>query len=147
MQDCYAYAGLFGSAFLAASLFPAQSELLLAGLIASEAYSLVLLLTAATVGNVLGSTVNWALGRYLNRLSERRWFPIKKRNLNRAENWYRKYGRWSLLLSWAPVIGDPITLAAGVLREPLLPFLGIVTIAKLGRYLFVAGTVSGWLNM
>jgi membrane protein YqaA with SNARE-associated domain len=60
---------------------------------------------------------------------------VKANALARASTWYQRYGKWSLLLSWAPVIGDPLTLVAGVLREPLGPFLLLVTLAKVGRYL------------
>lgn len=132
---------------MAATLLPAQSELLLGGLIASGDYPLGLLLLSATAGNVLGSTVNWALGRYFNHLRDRSWFPIKKPALAQAENWYHKYGRWSLLLSWVPVIGDPLTLLGGILHEPLPSFLAIVTIAKLGRYLIVAAVSLGLLAL
>jgi membrane protein YqaA with SNARE-associated domain len=82
------------------------------------------------------------LGRGIEHFRDRRWFPVKPAALARAERWYGRYGRWSLLLSWAPVIGDPLTMIAGVLREPLPTFLVIVTIAKVGRYLAVA-----WLVM
>ena len=143
MEILSAYLGLFGAAFVAATLLPAQSELLLAGLVASGDHSLALLIGFATAGNVLGSAVNWALGRYCNHLSNRRWFPIKKPALARAEKWYHRFGRWSLVLSWAPVIGDPLTLLAGILREPLPSFLLIVGVAKLGRYLVVAGVALG----
>jgi Predicted membrane protein len=102
-----------------------------------------LLILAATTGNILGSTANWVLGRYFSHLKERRWFPIKKAQLEKAGHWYHKYGRWSLLLSWVPIIGDPLTLLAGILREPLPSFLAIVAIAKLGRYLAVAGAALG----
>jgi protein-S-isoprenylcysteine O-methyltransferase Ste14 len=67
----------------------------------------------ASVGNVAGSVINWALGRGIEHFRERRWFPIKPAALARAERWYARYGRWSLLLSWAPVIGDPLTMIAG----------------------------------
>lgn len=138
-----AYLGLFAAAFVAATLLPAQSELLLGGMIASGDYSVPLLILAATAGNILGSTANWVLGRYFYHLRERRWFPIKKARLEKAERWYHKYGRWSLLLSWAPIIGDPLTLLAGILREPISSFLVIVAIAKFGRYLAVAGAALG----
>ena len=138
-----AYLGLFAAAFVAATLLPAQSELLLGGMIASGDYSVPLLILAATAGNILGSTANWVLGRYFYHLRERRWFPIKKARLEKAERWYHKYGRWSLLLSWTPIIGDPLTLLAGILREPISSFLVIVAIAKLGRYLAVAGAALG----
>ncbi|HIU17802.1 MAG TPA: DedA family protein [Candidatus Avidesulfovibrio excrementigallinarum] len=131
--------GMFLSAFIAATLFPAQSELVLAGLLAAGDVPPVWLIGVATCGNVLGSVVNWGLGRACHRFSGRRWFPVRPDALERASNWYRRYGRWSLLLSWAPVIGDPLTLAAGLLKEPLTSFLLLVTVAKLGRYLAVAG--------
>lgn len=130
--------GLFLAAFAAATIIPAQSELVLAGLIAGGSGPVWLLISVATVGNTLGSAVNWLLGRFFNRFRAKRWFPVKEETLARAENWYRKYGRWSLLLSWVPFIGDPLTLAAGLLREPLASFIVIVALAKLARYLVVA---------
>nr|WP_296303901.1 YqaA family protein [uncultured Desulfovibrio sp.] len=141
MSTCWAMIGLFLSSFLAATLFPAQSELALAGLLTSGTGSPALLIGVATLGNTLGSLVNWLLGRWAHRLGRRRWFPLKGDALRKAERWYHRYGRWSLLLSWAPVIGDPLTLAAGLLREPLAPFLLLVALAKLGRYLVIAWLV------
>ena len=100
--------------------------------------NVILLVVVAIFGNVLGAILNWYLGRWVNRFSDRRWFPIKPLQLSRATLWYRKYGRWSLLLSWLPFIGDPITVAAGVMREPLLSFVLIVGFAKAARYIMVA---------
>ncbi len=141
MTTCWALIGLFLSSLLAATLFPAQSELALAGMLTGNVAHPALLVGIATLGNTLGSLVNWLLGRWAHRLGERRWFPLKGDALRKAEAWYHRYGRWSLLLSWAPVIGDPLTLAAGLLREPLLPFLLLVALAKLGRYLVIAWLV------
>lgn len=141
MAACWAVGGLFLSSFLAATLLPAQSELALAGLLSHDVAAPALLIGVATLGNTLGSLVNWLLGRWAHRLGERRWFPVKGDALRKAEAWYHRYGRWSLLLSWAPIIGDPLTLAAGLLREPLLPFLLLVGLAKLGRYLVIAWLV------
>jgi membrane protein YqaA with SNARE-associated domain len=138
------YAGLFVAAFAAATLLPAQSELLLAGMVLSQKYSVGLLLLVASLGNVLGSTVNWLLGLFLARFEGRRWFPVDRSKIAKAEAWYRRYGRWSLLLSWVPVIGDPLTVVAGVLREPLPVFLALVTLAKVGRYLAVAALAGAW---
>lgn len=141
------YIGLFGVAFLAATIFPAQSELLLAYLLRSGEHSWILLLAVATLGNVLGSVVNWLLGRSIERFRNYRWFPVSDDGLERAERWYNRWGKWSLLLSWAPLVGDALTVIAGVLRVPFVIFLGLVLIAKAGRYgviaLAVAGTFPG----
>ncbi len=138
MAELGIYAGLFAVAFLAATILPAQSELGLAGLVVSGHHNVILLVAVASVGNTLGAVVNWGLGRGVERFSRRRWFPVKPEQLKRASGWYHRYGRWSLLLSWAPFIGDPLTVAAGVLREPLASFLILVTLAKTGRYIAVA---------
>ncbi|MBG6208324.1 membrane protein YqaA with SNARE-associated domain [Labrenzia sp. EL_126] len=130
--------GLFGISFLAATLLPAQSELGLSGLIYLESAPVLLLVMTASLGNTLGSLVNWGLGRSAIRFSDARWFPVKPEKLERATAWYQRYGRWSLLMSWAPVIGDPLTLAAGLLRERFWPFLLLVALAKTGRYVVVA---------
>jgi membrane protein YqaA with SNARE-associated domain len=127
------YLGLFAVSLLAATVLPAQSEVVLAGMILAERYHLWLLILVASVGNVLGSVVNWFLGRFIAHFEGRRWFPVKRDQIAKAERWYQRYGYWSLLLSWAPVIGDPLTVVAGVLREPLPVFLVLVTIAKVGR--------------
>ena len=141
MIDLATYGGLFAIAFLAASIFPAQSEAALAGLLMGEAYPPAALITVASVGNVLGSVVNWMLGRGVGRLRNRIWFPANQAMFSRAEQWYQRYGRWSLLLSWAPVVGDPLTVVAGVLKEPFWSFLAIVALAKTTRYVLLAGAV------
>ncbi|WP_085586081.1 MULTISPECIES: YqaA family protein [unclassified Pseudomonas] len=139
-----AYVGLFLAAFGAATLLPLQSEAALVGLLASDRYWLWGLLAVATVGNVLGSLVNWWLGRGLERYQDRRWFPVSPRHMDRARTHYRRFGRWSLLFSWLPVIGDPLTLVAGAMREPLARFLLIVTFAKGARYGVLALLTLGW---
>jgi membrane protein YqaA with SNARE-associated domain len=132
-----AYLGLFAVAFVAATLLPMGSEAFLVAMVLSDRYLLWALVLFATAGNVLGSVVNWWLGAYLSRFKDRTWFPANANQLAKAEQHYQRYGRWSLLLSWLPVVGDPLTVIAGVLREPLWRFILIVTIAKLGRYLVV----------
>jgi membrane protein YqaA with SNARE-associated domain len=140
------YVGLFAAAFGAATLLPLQSEALLVGLIVSDRYWLWGLLAVATLGNVLGSLVNWWLGRGIERFQDRRWFPVSAKHMATARKHYERYGHWSLLLSWMPVIGDPLTLIAGVMREPLGRFVLIVTVAKAARYAVVALLTSGWLG-
>lgn len=139
-----AYVGLFMSALVAATILPMQSEAVLVSLLASSAYSPMVLIGVATVGNVLGSVINWYLGRFLMQFRDRRWFPASQSQLDKAQRWYHRYGRWSLLGSWLPLVGDPLTVVAGVLKEPLLPFLVLVTIAKGARYLILAGIVLAW---
>ncbi|MDO8697184.1 MAG: YqaA family protein [Pseudomonas sp.] len=133
-----AYVGLFVLALLAATLLPMQSEAGLVALLLTDSYSVSGLLLAAIAGNTLGSTINWWLGRSLSRFQQRRWFPVTPAQLQRAQHWYQRYGRWSLLLSWLPIVGDPLTLVAGVLREPLPSFLLLVLLAKSARYLLLA---------
>ena len=138
MADLAVYAGLFSAALIAATVFPFQSEAVLVGLVLTEAYPAALLVMVASVGNVAGSCINWGIGRGVESFRHRKWFPVKPEQLQRGSRWYRRYGKWSLLLSWAPVIGDPLTVAAGVLREPFWSFLCLVAIAKTGRYLLLA---------
>lgn len=102
------YGGLFLTALVAATLLPAQSELLLGTLLVQSGEPAWALITVATLGNSAGSAVNWWLGRYLTRFQDRRWFPFSPKSLRKAEGWYHHYGRWTLLCSWMPVIGDPL---------------------------------------
>nr|MBF0684579.1 DedA family protein [Pseudomonas sp.] len=144
MLDLSAYLGLFLAALAAATLLPMQSEAALVGLLLSDAFAPWALLLVATAGNVLGSVINWLLGRSLERFRERRWFPVSASGLARAQGSYRRWGRWSLLLSWVPLIGDPLTVIAGTLREPLWSFLLLVTLAKGARYLLLTAFTLGW---
>ena len=141
MVNLLAYGGLFAAAFLAATLLPLQSEALLTGLLIAGNQPVGMLVLAASAGNVMGSVVNWWAGRYVERFSGRKWFPVKAETLQRAEKWYRHYGRWTLLLSWVPVIGDPLTVIAGILKEPLWSFLMFVGVAKPVRYIAIAAAL------
>lgn len=145
MLDIAAYAGLFVAAFLAATIFPMQSEAILVGLILSGDYSTPALLAVASVGNTLGAAVNWGLGRGIERFRDHRWFPASAESLEKAQTWYRRYGKWSLLLSWLPIGGDALTVIAGVLREPLPTFLLLVFIGKAARYAMLAAATHGFL--
>jgi len=142
--DLAAYGGLFTTALVAATILPAQSELLLAALLTAGDQNPVLLVAFASLGNVLGSIINWGLGRFLIHLRHRRWFPLKPEVFDRAVGWYNRYGLWSLLLAWVPVIGDPLTVVAGALRVDLLRFTALVAIGKVGRYVFIALSVLWW---
>lgn len=128
---------LFLSAFGAATLLPLQSEAVLVGLLANMQYSVWLLVAVASLGNILGSCVNWWLGLKVEEYKNKKWFPVSEQKMLQAQGIYQKYGFWSLLLSWVPIIGDPITLIAGLLKENFVRFVVMVSIAKMGRYLFV----------
>jgi len=131
------YLSLFIISFLAATILPFSSELTLAGLMATSSYDNLLLLIAASLGNVLGSVINWILGFYSRNLSKKKWFPIKDEQIEKSSKWFNKFGRWSLLFAWVPIIGDPLTLAAGLLRVKFTKFLILVTIGKVSRYLVI----------
>ncbi|WP_286917222.1 MULTISPECIES: YqaA family protein [Pseudomonas] len=144
MFELTSYLGLFLAAFGAATLLPMQSEAVLVGMLLSDRYIISTLLAVAIVGNVLGSVLNWVLGRCVERFRHKRWFPVSEAKLAKAQQSYLRYGHWSLLLSWVPIIGDPLTVVAGVMREPFWRFLLIVTLAKGMRYLVLAAVALGW---
>ena len=131
------YLSLFTISFLAATILPFSSELTLAGLIATSDYDNLLLLIVASFGNVLGSVVNWALGFYSRNLTNKKWFPFKDKQIENSSKWFSKFGKWSLLFAWVPVIGDPLTLVAGLLRVKFFEFLILVMIGKISRYLVI----------
>lgn len=146
MTDAAAYGGLFASAFFAATLLPGSSEAALAGLLAAGRGDPGLLLAVATVGNVLGSVVNWLCGRFLAAFRDRRWFPVAPRRYDQAIGWYARCGRWSLLFAWLPIVGDPLTVAAGTLKTPLGGFVVLVAIGKLARYAVVLALAQSWVG-
>ncbi|WP_207480393.1 YqaA family protein [Arenibaculum pallidiluteum] len=129
-----ALTGLFGVSFLAATVLPAQSELVLAGLLADGRIDPWLLVAVASLGNTLGAVVNWGLGRGVERLRRLPGMGVSERAYRRAEDWFRRFGAWTLLLSWAPFFGDALTVAAGALRTPFVLFLVLVAIGKTARY-------------
>ena len=131
------YLSLFSISFLAATILPFSSELTLAGLMTTSNYDNLLLLIVASLGNILGSVVNWILGFYSRNLSTKRWFPFKDKQIEKSSKWFNRFGRWSLLFAWVPIIGDPLTLVAGLLRVKFVEFLILVTIGKVSRYIIV----------
>jgi len=145
VSDLITYGGLLVAAFLAATLLPAQSEALLASLVIADRQPVLALLAVASLGNIAGSASNWLLGRWIEHYRDRKWFPVTPQALARAEGAYRRWGHWSLLASWVPIIGDPLTLVAGVLREPFWRFLLIVSLAKIARYCVVIAFARQWV--
>jgi len=146
MMPISVYGSLFFSAFLSATLLPGSSEALLATYIATENGNVWVLLVTAVTGNVLGSVVNWFIGRFLSQYVGRKWFPISERRYEQAINWFNKYGKWSLLFAWLPIIGDPLTIVAGGLRVPIGIFAILVTIGKLVRYLLILQAALIWVG-
>ncbi len=130
------YVGLFLSAFLAATILPLSSEVVLSLLLQTE-LDPVTLVAVATTGNVLGSFVNYAIGFWGSVFVVRKVLKISEQAFEKSKHRFEKYGTISLLFAWVPVIGDPLTLIAGVLRINLLVFFALVTIGKLGRYVAV----------
>ena len=128
------YLSLFAISFLAATILPFSSELTLVGLIATSNYDNLLLLIAASFGNVLGSVINWGLGFYSRNLTTKKWFPFKENQIEGSSKWFRKFGKWSLLFAWVPIVGDPLTFVAGLLRARFLAFIILVAIGKVSRY-------------
>lgn len=145
MTSFLALLSLFFVALGAASLLPMASEPVLVGMLLAADINPWLLVAVASLGNTLGSVINYVLGRLVERFRHRSWFPASEAALDRAQGWYHRWGRWSLLLSWAPVIGDPLTVVAGVMREPLWSFVLLVAIAKTGRYVALALITLGFV--
>jgi membrane protein YqaA with SNARE-associated domain len=139
MDGILELAGLFLIAFTAATLLPGGSEAALLALASFSTHSLATLLIVASVGNTLGSVVNYFLGRLALHYQDRKWFPISKRDLSKAHGWFSRWGQWSLLLAWVPIIGDPLTFAAGVMRMHFGLFLTLVAISKTMRYIVMLG--------
>ena len=137
--------GLFLSGLLSATLLPGSSEALLIALLIEDQSNPTLLIASVTVGNILGSVINWYLGRYLIHFQSRKWFPVQERDMQKAQKWYSKFGVWSLLFAWLPIIGDPLTLIAGLLGVRLGPFLLLVSLGKFARYMAIAATTFAWI--
>ncbi len=138
------YLGLFTSALLAATILPMSSEAVLAAMSVTGKYPAATLLAVAGTGNTLGSVINWTLGRFCLHWQDRKWFPVGPEKLERASRWFNRYGLWSLLLAWFPMIGDPLTLIAGVLRVNFWIFLILVAISKVSRYVVILG-LADWI--
>jgi membrane protein YqaA with SNARE-associated domain len=132
-----AYLSLFILSFLAATLLPMSSELTLAGLLSTNTYNSFALLGTASLGNVLGSVFNWLLGFYFLKYINKKWFPFKQNQITSTSKWFQKFGIWSLLFAWVPMIGDPLTLMAGILKVKFFLFLILVSIGKISRYFFI----------
>ena len=131
------YFQLFIISFLAATILPLSSELVLSTMLLTDSFDKYLLLVVASFGNILGSSVNWYLGKKILIFKDKKWFPANERKIAKGEIYFKKYGIWSLLLAWVPIIGDPLTVVAGILRVKFFTFLLLVSISKISRYIFL----------
>ena len=126
---------LFFSAFISSTLFPGGSEAVLAYLTSEAIYPLYLLIFVATLGNTLGAMTSWGIGRVIS--IKYSYEKLSKESQQKAVERLQKYGSPVLLLSWLPVIGDPLCVAAGWLRIHWLQSLVFITVGKLLRYVVV----------
>lgn len=134
------YAGLFLAAFLAATILPLSSEIVLVALLMAG-FSPVALVVTATTGNVMGSLTNYALGYWVSPGVVQKWLRMSEDDFSRAEQRFTKYGMLSLCFAWVPVVGDPLTVVAGILRVRLRWFFILVTGGKLLRYVALSWLV------
>ncbi len=125
--------GLFASSFLAATILPMSSEVVL-GYLLLHNFNVSGVVAVATMGNVLGALVNYTLGRAGSRVLIEKIFRVSPEDINRARHKFKTHGTISLLLAWVPVIGDPLTVVAGMLKIKLWIFLALVTFGKFARY-------------
>ena len=137
MLILFSYFQLLLFSFLAATILPFSSEILLSTMYMTGSFQTLNLLVIASLGNISGSIVNWYLGKKINLYQRKKWFPVSSDRLKKSEYYFQKYGLWSLLLSWVPIIGDPVTLFAGILNVRFQIFVILVSISKISRYVFV----------
>lgn len=136
------YFSLFTVSFLAATILPVSSELTLAGLLSSPDYNGLTLLICASFGNITGSVFNWVLGIYLLKHINKKWVPFSQSQIDKASLWFKKFGVFSLLFAWVPIVGDPLTLVAGILKIRFFVFLILVSVGKIARYSFLYYLIS-----
>lgn len=130
------YTGLFISSFLAATILPLSSEVVLSALLLSG-FNPALLVTLATIGNVLGSFVNYIAGFHGSLFTIKKVLKTSEDAFQNAQKRFNRYGVFCLLFAWVPIIGDPLTVIAGVLRVNLVTFFSLVSLGKLTRYLVI----------
>jgi membrane protein YqaA with SNARE-associated domain len=133
----FSYFQLSLISFLAATILPFSSEVVLTTMYLSNSFEPYFLLIFASIGNIMGSITNWYLGKKITLFQNRKWFPVSPDQLERSRKYFQKYGLWSLLLAWVPIIGDPLTLLAGVLKVRFSIFFLLVSISKISRYVFI----------
>ena len=147
MSDLPTYLAMIAVGFVAGTFIPfvpASSEVFFAGLLATKNAEPAVLVAVATLGNVLGAVLNFVIGRQVAGLSDRKWFPATEPQLQFAGRQFNRWGVWILLMSWVPILGDLVTVVAGVLRTEFKQFLLLTSIGKFLRYAAIACGVV-WL--
>ena len=145
MSEIALLAGLFFSAFTSATILPGSSEVVMLGLM-TQGLGTVQLWTVATIGNIVGSVVSWWMGTAILRFQDRKWFPVSREKLEKAQGWFQRWGKPALLLTWLPGVGDALSIAAGTLKVHLLTFIVLVGIAKGARYALILSGAD-WLGV
>jgi membrane protein YqaA with SNARE-associated domain len=138
-----AFIGLFFSALIASTLFPMGSEIVLIALL-DEGYNIFVLWLIATSGNTLGSCINYAIGYWASDFVNKKY--ENSRSWQHGQHLYNRYGIWSLLFAWLPIIGDPLTLVAGLANTKFQLFFILVTIGKGARYAFLIAVTQAIVN-
>jgi len=136
------YISIFFLSFLAATIIPFSSEVGLFSYMAVGKFNNELLLIFASLGNILGSCVNYILGLYIIKFKTKSWFPFKDNQILKATNWFNRFGVYSLFFAFLPIVGDPLTLIAGMFRVSFIKFIILVSFGKILRYLLIYYGVS-----
>jgi membrane protein YqaA with SNARE-associated domain len=132
----YGYWGMLVAAFLAGSFFPFSSEAVMVALMATG-LDPWLLMIYGTVGNVLGSVLNYGVGR-MGRLEWiETYLHVKKADLDKAHRFLAGRGAWMGFFAFLPVLGSAITIALGLMRSNVVIMLTAITIGKLFRYIIL----------
>jgi len=136
------YISIFFLSFLAATIIPFSSEVGLFSYMAVGKFNNELLLIFASLGNILGSCVNYILGLYIIKFKTKSWFPFKDNQILKATKWFNRFGVYSLFFAFLPIVGDPLTLIAGMFRVSFIKFIILVSFGKILRYLLIYYGVS-----
>jgi len=136
------YISIFFLSFFAATIIPFSSEVGLVSYMALGKFNNELLLIFASLGNILGSCINYILGLFIINFKTKSWFPFKDNQIIKATDWFNRFGVYSLFFAFLPIVGDPLTLVAGIFRVSFLKFIIFISLGKILRYLLIFYGVS-----
>ncbi len=137
--------GLFLGCMLAATILPFSSEALVAGAMALH-YPLWLIILVASLGNTAGGMISFLMGWLCKWEWLEKYFKVKREKLMKVHDRVYKYGVWAALFSWAPLVGDLISIALGLMRISPWKTLLVMFIGKTLRYVVTANLLglTGW---